>query len=296
MRDRNQVRKFYQGINQQRKGFTPITSSCYDKQGNIITDKQKVVERWQEYFTELLNGDENRVIPSNEIPFVFGNNVDVPPPTEAEVQKAAQNLKNNKSAGSDGIPAELLKAAGANFISTFHQLLTKIWTAESMPEEWNVSVICPIYKKGDKNDCGNYRGISLLNIAYKILAAIMCERLKPHVIRVIGSYQCGFMPGRATSDQIFTIRQILEKTQEFQIDTHHLFIDFKQAYDTPKRYKLFKAMNRFGIPSKLIKLCQMTLDNTWSCVKAAGMTSNNFRTVRGFRQGDALSCGFLTSS
>ena len=160
----------------------------------------------------------------------FGNTLDVPPPTEAEVQEAVQRLKNNKSAGSDGIPAELLKAAGANFISTFHQLLTKIWTAESMPEEWNVSVISPIYKKGDKNDCGNYRGISLLNIAYKILASVMCERLKPHVIRIIGSYQCGFMPGRSTSDQIFTLRQILEKIQDLEIDTQHLFIYFKQAY------------------------------------------------------------------
>ena len=158
---------------------------------------------------------------------VFGNNLDVPPPTEAEVQKAVQRLKNNKSAGSDGIPAELLKAAGANFISTFHQLLTEIWTAESMPEEWNVSVISPIYKKGDKNDCGNYRGISLLNIAYKILAAIMCERLKPHVIRIIGSYQCDFMTGRATTVKSSTLRRILEKTQEFEIVTHHLFIDFK---------------------------------------------------------------------
>ena len=46
------------------------------------------------------------------------------------------------------------------------------------------------------------------------------------------------MPGRVTSDQIFTLRQILEKTQEFQVDTHHLFVDCKQAYDTPLRHEL----------------------------------------------------------
>lgn len=199
-------------------------------------------------------------------------------------------MKNHKSAGTDGIPAELLKAAGANFNSVFHQLLTKIWNEEKMPEDWNHSIICPIHKKGDRRECKNYRGISLLNIAYKILASIMCERLNPHVITIP---ICGFMPGRSTTDQMFTLRQILEKTHEFQVDTHHLFVDFKQAYDTPTRDELFKAMNRFGIPSKLINLCRMTLSDTRSCVRIGGTTSKSFQTIRGFRQGDALSCSFF---
>lgn len=101
------------------------------------------------------------------------------------------------------------------------------------------------------------------------------------------------MPGKSTTDPIFTLRQILEKTHEFQVDTHHLFVDFKQAYDTPNRDELFAAMNRFNIPMKLIKLSQMTLKNTLGSVKAAGTTTNKFRTVRGFRQGDALSCSFF---
>ena len=119
---------------------------------------------------------------------------------------AIQRLKNNKSDGSDGIPAELLKAAGSSFNRAFHLLLTKIWMEEEMPKEWNTSIICPIHKKGDRKACSNYRGISLLNIAYKIFASIVCERLKPHVIRIIGPYQCGFMPGKSTTDQIFTLR------------------------------------------------------------------------------------------
>lgn len=292
LRDKNQARKFYQSVSKQKKGFSPTTSFCNDKDGNLITDKEKVLQRWSECFIELLNGEQSSETPQEES-IDFENNEDVPPPTIQEVENAIQSLKNNKSAGSDGIPAELLKAAGTTFISAFHQLLVKIWNAESMPTEWNNSIICPIHKKGDKKECTNYRGISLLNIAYKILASILCERLKPHVIRVIGSYQCGFMPGRGTTDQIFTLRQILEKTQEFQVDTHHLFIDFKQAYDTPTRTELFKAMNTFGLPKKLIKLSQMTLKNTWSCVRAAGATSEKFQTFRGFRQGDALSCSFF---
>ena len=291
--NRNHARKFYQNVNRHRKCFSPTSSSCKDKNGTLLTNKQDVLMRWEEVFSELLNGNSSRMTPHENPPCEFHNQDEVPPPTRDEVNAAIQRLKNNKSAGTDGIPAELLKTAGEGFNREFHQLLLNIWISEEMPKEWNHSIICPIHKKGDKSDCKNYRGISLLNIAYKVLASIMTERLKPYVISIIGPYQCGFMPGKSTSDQLFTLRQILEKTQEYQVDTHHLFVDFKQAYDTPTRDELFRAMNHFGIPAKLIKLCQMTLRNTWSCIRVGNETSKNFQTVRGFRQGDALSCAFF---
>ena len=65
--------------------------------------------------------------------------------------------------------------------------------------------------------------ISLLPIAYKVMSSVLCERLKPILENLIGPYQCGFRPGKSTTDQIFTLRQILAKTQEMQIDTYHLF-------------------------------------------------------------------------
>ena len=130
-----------------------------------------------------------------------------------------------------------------------------------MPDEWNLSIVCPILKKGDPLNCTNYRRISLLNIAYKIFSAVICERLKPIVNNLIGAYQYGFKPGKSTVDQIFTLREILKKTQEHQIDTHHLFIDFKAAYNSIYRDELYRARSSFGIPAKLVRLCRMTMEN-----------------------------------
>ena len=122
-----------------------------------------------------------------------------------------------------------------------------------MPDEWNLSIVCPVHKKGDPFDCANYRGISLLNIGYKILSAVVCERLKPFVNNLIGPYQCGFRPGKSTIDQIFTLRQVLEKSQEVKIGTHHLLVDFKAAHDSVHRDELYSAMSSFGIPTKLVR-------------------------------------------
>jgi len=87
----------------------------------------------------------------------------------------------------------------------------------------------PIYKKGDKTNCTNYRGISLLPTTYKILSNILLSRLIPYAEEVIGDHQCGFRRNRSTTDHIFCIRQILENKWEYNEAVHQLFIDFKKT-------------------------------------------------------------------
>jgi sorting nexin-29 len=117
-------------------------------------------------------------------------------------------------------------------------IMEQVWITEEMPIEWEEGTICPIHKKRDQLECGNYRGITLLSTAYKIFSNILFERLEPYVNNILGNYQCGFRKGKSTVDQIHSLRQILEKTREYDISTFHLFIDFKAAYDSVKRDKL----------------------------------------------------------
>jgi hypothetical protein len=85
--------------------------------------------------------------------------------------------------------------------------------------------------RSDKTDCNNYRGISLLSTSCEILSNILLSRLSSYVDEIIGDHQCGFRRNRSTTDQIFFIRQILEKKWEYNETVHQLFVDFKKAYD-----------------------------------------------------------------
>jgi hypothetical protein len=156
-------------------------------------------------------------------------------PTVAEMEAAIRKLKNNKAPGMDLIQAEMIRNAGTEYFKHLHHLIVKTWLTETIPEEWNLSIIFPIHKKGDVTICTNYRGISFLCITYKKISNILFQRLSPYVENIIGDYQCGFRQGISTSEQIFNIRQILEKCSEFGIEAHHLFIDFKAAYDSIDR-------------------------------------------------------------
>jgi hypothetical protein len=103
------------------------------------------------------------------------------------------------------------QSRGETLYSEIHRLICCIWNKEELPQQWRESIIVPIYKMGDKTDCNNYRGISLLSAAYKIVSNILLARLTPYVSEVIGFHQCGFRRNRSTMDQIFYNRQILEK-------------------------------------------------------------------------------------
>jgi hypothetical protein len=129
----------------------------------------------------------------------------VPEPSASEIEMAIEKLKRHKSPGINQIPAELINAGGRTIRSEIHKI-NSIWNKDELPEQWKESIIVPIYKKGDKTDCSDYRGISLLSTTYKILSNILLSRLTPYEEEIIGDHQLGFRRNRSINDHIFCIR------------------------------------------------------------------------------------------
>ena len=116
----------------------------------------------------------------------------MPEPNASDVELATEKLKSHKSPGIAQIPTELIKTGCRTICSEIHKLIIYIWNKDKLPEEWKESVTVPIYKKDDKRDCNNYRGISLLTTTYKILFNILLSTLIPYAGEIIGDHQNGF--------------------------------------------------------------------------------------------------------
>jgi hypothetical protein len=116
-----------------------------------------------------------------------------------------------------------------------------------------------VYRKEDKLDCKNYGWICLLNVTYKVFTEILYDHLLPHANTAVQHYQAGFQSGKPKTDQLLALRQVLEKFNEFNITTHHLFIDFKAAYDTIIRNEVYAGMSELNFLTKLIRLTKTTL-------------------------------------
>jgi hypothetical protein len=154
----------------------------------------------------------------------------MPEPSASEVEAAVGKLKRCISPGVDEIPVELVQAGAKRLCPEIHKLTKMIWNKE-LPHQWKESIVVPIPKKGDKTDCSNYRGMSVLSTSCKIVSNIL-SRLTPYGYEIIVDHQYGFQHYRSMTDEIFYIQQILEKKWEYNGTIHQVFIDFKEAKDS----------------------------------------------------------------
>ena len=201
-----------------------------DSNGNKINTERGKTLRWKEHFQSVLNCDEPLILNdwNNEIQGECP--IDTGVFSRGEVKTVIQNLKNNKSPGEDLITSEMCKEMGELGISRLHNLINSIWVSEGIPIDWKRGVIVKVPKKGDLSDCSNWRGITLLPVARKILSNLIYNRLKVAVESNMREEQAGFRQGRGCSDQIYVLRTIIEECEECNITLVLNFIDFKKAF------------------------------------------------------------------
>lgn len=292
-----EIKNFYQEVKKSRGEYRHRTIYIKDKEGNLLGNNDNILQRWKEHFDETLNQGVQLHITNDTTQqqnLTVGrqgelDDNEVTTPTLEELTIKIKSLKNNKCPGENELASELIKYGGETIQKQIYELVTDIWSKEKMPKSWTTAIIKPLFKKGDKTDCNNYRAIALLDTTYKILASLIKDKLTGYAEKIIGDYQCGFRCNRSVTDQIFTLKQVQSNCYEYKQTIYALFVDFKQAYDSINRERLYEIMKKLGVPTKLVRLVKMTLEGSTNKVSYNGETSDAFIVRQGLRQGDPLS-------
>ena len=133
-----------------------------------------------------------------------------------ETQTAVNRVKWGKAPVICGIHAELLKAGGNSALVSLHAVLCSAWNTGIIPTDWKRGLVVPLWKgKGDRQDCNNYRGVSLLSVLGKVFAQIIIDRVRHHLLEHQRPEQSGFTPKRSTIDRILALRVLTERRREF---------------------------------------------------------------------------------
>lgn len=248
----------YTTLNKLTRTQQPIATIIEDKHGSLLTEKAEITQRWTEYCQELYNCRitldptilANAIKPCSEC--------EDAPILQAEVEEAVKSLKIGKSPGIDNILAELWKHY--NSIDThmpkdigYQAVASKMDTIHFQ------SLIIPIPKKGNSRQCQNYRTISLICHASKVMLRIILNRLRNRAEEILSEEQAGFRPKRSTTEQIFNLRLLIEKHLQHQHDLYHNFIDFKKAFDRVWHEGLWQVLRHYnytGHPSTVHRLKQ----------------------------------------
>ena len=275
-----------------------VESQCArGEEGRLLHDKGRIRERWVRFFHSLLNSKSGMLdadipimLPQHPVASVLGIE-----PTEEETATAMKSMANAKAVGPDGLLAELLKLGlqqDWTILRKLNRLTILIWRQGKVPQQWKDAVITVLHKKGDKTECGNYRGISLVSHAGKVLLYVVARRLSAYCEAkgLLSEEQCGFRPDRSTTDMMFVVRRLQEAGRKVRVSLHMCFIDLQKAYDTVDRTLLWQVLTRIGVPPQMIAVIRQFHDGMRACARPDhGVCSDWFEVEKGLRQGCVLS-------
>ena len=243
--------------------------------------KREHCEEKREYFlnkiSKRLSDDENAFL---NIKF-----------SSEELRNAANSLSKGKTPGIDGLPVEfyqeywdiygeeLTTLANENFFDTKNQMS---WTQRT-------ALISLLPKEGDLKLIQNWRPISLLCADYKIFTKALALRLAKILDKILEPSQTCSVPERQIFSNIFLTREIIEYTNNKNIESFLLTIDQEKAFDKIDRKYLFKALERFNLGKNFVMAIKQTMKNTQSLIFNNGYMSKPFKIKRGVRQGDPIS-------
>ena len=174
-------------------------------------------------------------------------------------------------------------------ISAFHKICNKIWQTGQWPIPWTQSRIITLPKKGNLQQCKNYRTVTLICYPSKVLLKVLLNRLKPQAESTIAEEPAGARSGRSTIEQIFSIRILCERYLQHQQELYHVFIDFKKAFDRVWHKALWSTMRLYNFNVNLIHVIENLYNKTNSAVYLNGDIGDWFRTTVRVRLGCLLS-------
>ena len=278
----------YEGIRALRSSKSVSgVSSVRSASGELLTEESEVRARWASYFEQLYRADPQATSLEIADPLLVADPpIDCEPPTLLETRDAVSRLKSGKAAGACGIHAEFLKAGGGGAVEALHVILSSVWTSGEIPSDWKRGIIVPLWKgKGNRQDCNAYRGVTLLSVPSKVLARILLNRIRPHLLKHQRPEQSGFTPKRSTIDRILALRVLSERMREFRCRFFAAYIDLRKAFDSVDRDALWRLLRFRGVPQTLINLLFKLYSGTESAVRCGSSISEFFPVSTGVGQG-----------
>ena len=205
-----------------------------------------------------------------------------------EVEKGVRHLKKGKSPGEDHILSEFIDYGKEHFKQILVDLFNKLYVNGYFPDKWSTGVIVPIYKKGDKSNPSNYRGITLTSTMSKLMTYLLNERLLHWLDYndLSSQSQFAYKPGYSTIDAVYVLQSAIAQNKPI---THCAFIDFTKAFDKIDRSILYDKLKKCGISSMMLRIIEDMYRKIKSKVRTSDGYTDTFPLNTGLLQGECLS-------
>ena len=282
---------------------TKLITELIDDKGKIITGRDKIIKETTRFYEKLYEDKkENQNKESKHMCEIMKyikqhekSTEPVPKIIKSEIKNIIKSLKIEKASGPDFMENEFIKLFLDELLSPLEILFNKTLEKEKMPKQWYEAEIIILHKKGDKRKIENYRPLSLSADTRKIFMKILKNRIYDQLDWQQPEEQAGFRRGYSTIDHIHALNQLVERANEYNIETHIVFIDFRKAFDSVKHDHLLKALIDQGTNPKIVSIIKNVYENATAHIKLDKI-GETFKIEKGVAQGDPLSSNLFNAT
>ena len=212
--------------------------------------------------------------------------------SESDVDLAMSTLKSKNCEGFDRIPVKILYDARVILKKTLAALFEKIYHENTIPEQWKIAKITPIFKKGSKNKIENYRPIANLCSASKVFEKLILNQIgyleKTNKLDLTGIQQHGFKKSKSTTTAAQLLQSIISRATDENNFVIMASLDLSAAFDLVNVELLIKRLRVMGLPIDLVKMISIWLTDRKQYVEISGLSSAILDLDSGTVQGSIL--------
>ena len=281
--------KVFYGYMKKKTG-NKVTVGPLKEDGKLLTDDKQMADQLNNFFCSVFTKEDTDHIPVAENLVGDRDTLEDISITEEKVKEKLRNLRPDSAPGPDKLWPRILQSLSSSIAQPLAMVYTKSLGEGTVPPDWKLANVAPVFKKGSKSNTGNYRPVSLTCVLCKVMESILRDEIVSHLNKynLIRTSQHGFMAGRSC---LTNLLEYLEKLTSL-VDQGHavdiVYLDFAKAFDKVPHQRLLAKCEGLGVRGKVLGWIAEWLKDRKQRVVLNGSSSEWGEVVSGVPQESVL--------